>query len=109
MSRELAIQNLRASGSYKGERVVAFAKERATNIEPSNAQKKYRDDLYMFLRKKGVIRDGFKLGKTRKMIHSDIRAFSTIITKHGLWDEWNGRGEVASDIMMQAQEGNNAR
>lgn len=86
-----------ASGAYKSEQVAAYAKERASNIVPSIAQKEYRDALYMFLREKGIVHDGFKLGKTRRMMHTNIRAFSTIITKHGLWDEWNRRAVDGSD------------
>lgn len=93
MNREQTKQNMIASGRYKDERVVAYAKEQASNIVPSIEQKEYRDALYMFLRGKGIVRDGFKLGKTRQMIHRDIRALYTIITKHGLWDEWNRRAD----------------
>lgn len=91
MNTELKKQNMVAHGLYKADRVAAFAKDKATSIEPSVAQIKYRDELYKFVVEKGVAANNFKLGRTKKMIFKDINAFKTIIGKHGLWDEWKRR------------------
>lgn len=56
--------------------------------EPTMPQMEYRDALYKFCLEKGVIRDGFPLGRTRLQIRSNINAFITILQKNGLEKEF---------------------
>lgn len=58
-----------------------------SNKEPTMSQIEYRDALYKFCLKKGVI-SVFPLGKTRSKVHSNIRAFITILNKNGLAEEF---------------------
>ena len=55
---------------------------------PTMSQVEYRDALYKFCLEKGVIQDGFLLGRTRTQIRSNISAFITILRKNGLADEF---------------------
>ena len=55
---------------------------------PTMSQVEYRDALYKFCLEKGVILDGFLLGRTRTQIRSNISAFITILRKNGLADEF---------------------
>lgn len=93
MNTEQTICNMIAHGLYKADRVKAFATEKAKSKEPSVAQVNYRNELYKFGKEKGVVRDGFKLGRTKQDIGRDIRALWTIIDKNGLSDEWNRRAD----------------
>ena len=54
---------------------------------PTMSQIEYRDALYNFCLQKGVI-SVFPLGKTRLKVHSNIRAFITILNKNGLAEEF---------------------
>lgn len=56
--------------------------------EPTMSQIEYRDALYKFCFGKGIIRDGFPLGRTRTQVRSNISAFITILRKNGLADEF---------------------
>ena len=57
------------------------------NKAPTMSQIEYRDALYKFLLQKGAI-SVFPLGKTRSNVHSNIRAFITILNKNGLAEEF---------------------
>ena len=59
--------------------------------EPTMSQIKYRDALYKFCINKGIVRDSFKLGRTNRGISANIRAFITILNKHGFADEFFGK------------------
>jgi len=93
MNSMMTKRNMVALGLGERYNIDTFAKEKAASIEPSVAQKKYRDELYKFVAEKGIVRDSFKLGRTKQMIGRDIRSLHTIITKHGLWDEWERRAD----------------
>ena len=93
LNTEQSIQNAIAHGLYKTDHVMAIVKEQSRSIEPSVSQVAYRDALYKFLLEKGVVREGFPLGRSKSGITSNIRAYWTLIRKHGLVDEWMGRGD----------------
>ena len=56
--------------------------------EPTMSQVEYRDALYKFCLGKGIIREGFLCGRTRRQVRSNISAFITILRKNGLADEF---------------------
>lgn len=83
-----AKNNRYKNGWYNPSYSNQIAKEKAESIEPSLKQVKYRDDLYKFCLQKGIVREGFRLGRTKQTIRSNIAAFQTIIRKNGLVDEF---------------------
>jgi hypothetical protein len=60
---------------------------RERNIVLSEEQVEFRE-LYKFCFERGLIRDNFKFHRSRKGFTSNIRAFTTIIKKNGLYDEF---------------------
>ena len=80
--------NIYKSGDCHQSISKKILKENAKSIEPTINQVKYRDDLYEFCVEKGLVREGFKLGRTKQTIRSNIRALMTIIRKNGLVDEF---------------------
>jgi hypothetical protein len=80
------------NNSYKNgdlfDRSKKIAKDKAKSVEPSISQLKYRDELYKFLVEKGIVGDGFRLGRTKQAIRSSISALLTLLKKHGLDEEF---------------------
>lgn len=68
-----------------------------SKIIPTMPQIKYRNVLYQFCLQKGVIREGFPLGRTRSQITSNIRAFITILRKNGLEKEFFEKHEPKAE------------
>ena len=90
--------NIFRNGEYAPDISKAMKKERATNIVPSLRQEKFRNDLYKFCVQNGLIRDGFPLGRTKKQISANIRAFITILRKNGLHDEFFNKCELTAEV-----------
>ena len=88
MNRIHSKNNLFISGAYNPSYSRALAQEKAKDIVPSTAQAEFRDNLYKFCNEKGLIRDGFKMRRTKQGITSNINARITIIKKNGLYDEF---------------------
>ena len=59
--------------------------------DPTMSQIEYRDALYKFCVNKGLVRDSFRIGRTNREISANIRAFITILSKHGFADEFFGK------------------
>ena len=84
-----ANNNRYKNGEYKPlDHSLQIARDKARSIEPSIKQLQYRDNLYDFCLQKGIVREGFQLGRTKQGISSDIRALITILQKNGLTDEF---------------------
>ena len=79
------------NGEYHPSYSVQIEREKASSIEPTQKQVQYRDDLHKFCIQKGIVKDSFKIRRTKQGISSDIRAFITILKKHGFEDEFFGR------------------
>ena len=88
MNEVHAKNNLFRSGAYSPSYSRELAKEKAKDIVPSTAQTEFRDNLYKFCNQKGLIRNGFKMCRTKQGIASNIHALITIIKKNGLYDEF---------------------
>jgi hypothetical protein len=80
--------NIYKNGEYERHISNRMAKEKAKAIEPTLAELKLRDALRKFCTEKGLIRDGFRIGRTKQGIRSNIHAFFTILEKNGLKDEF---------------------
>lgn len=78
--------NLYKNGEYRPNHSAAMKKEKARNITPTKKQVEYRDALYNFCLKKGILKGGFPLSRTESGMRSNIRAFISIIKKNGLMD-----------------------
>lgn len=87
MNRIQSKNNLYKNGEYNKHYADRFEMAQSSK-EPTMSQLEYRDALYKFCLQKGVIRDGFPLGRTRLQIRSNIRAFITILEKNGLDKEF---------------------
>lgn len=87
--------NLYKNGEYHPDHSEAMAVEKAKDRKlPTLSQVKYRDALYRFCIQKGLIRDGFRLGRTNRDISSNIRTFITILKKNGCIEEFfNGKSD----------------
>ena len=90
MNTYLFKDNLFKNGEYGHNHSEAMAKEKRRSKVPTTAQAKYRDNLYKFCVEKGILRDGFPLGRTKCAMQSNIRALITIIKKNGLEEEFFG-------------------
>ena len=88
MNDYLYKRNLYKNGVWQPDNSKAWAKDRAKDISPTKAQIQYRDSLYDFIAQKGLVRDGFKLGRTKKAVTANIYAFYTILRKNGLVEEY---------------------
>lgn len=75
------------NGEYNKHYADRFEMSQSNKL-PTVPQIEYRNALYKFCLHKGVIRDGFHLGRTRLQIRSNIRAFITILEKNGLAKEF---------------------
>lgn len=64
-----------------------------TGTEPTGKQILYRNDLYKFCLEKGLIHEGFRLGRTNREIAANINALKVIVQKNGLVDEFCRRRE----------------
>lgn len=84
------------NGEYNPNHSKALVREKAESIAPSQAQKEYRDALYKFCIEKGIIKS-FPLGRTRQAINANIRAFISILRKHGLDDEFYKENDCEKD------------
>ena len=84
------------NGWYNPSYSNMIAKEKAKSIEPTQKMVQYRDTLYKYCLQKGLVRDGFKIRRTKQGISSDIRALLTVLRKNGLADEFFG-GNVKED------------
>ena len=83
-----AKNNRYKNGEYNPDHSLHIAREKARSIEPYIKQLKYRDNLYEFCLQKGLMREDFKLRRTKQGISSAIRALITILEKNGLADEF---------------------
>lgn len=83
--------NIYRSGQYHPDHSRKLLKDIGT--EPTGKQILYRNDLYDFCKEKGLMRDGFRLGRTNRDIAANINAFKTIIQKHGMVDEFLERSK----------------
>lgn len=90
MNEVHAKNNRYKNGEYNPSYSLIWAKEKAKSIEPSIEMLQYRDALYKFCVQKGLIRDGFKIGRTKQAIKSNIYALKTILRKNGLDGEFFG-------------------
>lgn len=88
MNRYQAKNNIYKNGWWHPDNSVALAIDKRKSKAPTMDQLKYRDDLYEFCVQKGVLKDGFPLGRTKSGLQSNIRAFITILKKNGLADEF---------------------
>ena len=82
-----AKNNRYKNGEYNPHQSASMAKDKAKSIVPTLSQVKYRDDLYRFCVERKLISSSFKLGRTKQTISSNIRAFITVVKKHGLLEE----------------------
>ena len=80
--------NTYKNGEYNPDHSRQMAREKAKSIAPSIKQLQYRDALYDFCLQKGIVREGFRLGRTKQGIHTNIRALISILEKNGLADEF---------------------
>jgi hypothetical protein len=81
--------NIHKSGSHKPNyRTMKAAKDYLNT--PTQAQVKYRNALYKFLREKGLVQ-GLRLYGDKRGVSSNIKSFLSIIERHGLMDEWMSR------------------
>lgn len=85
-----AKNNRYKNGEYNPSYSNQIVKEKAKSIDPTQKQVQFRDDLLNFCRQKGLMRDGFKIGRTRQGISSNIYALKTILKKNGLDGEFFG-------------------
>ena len=88
MNEVHAKNNLFRGGAYNPTYSREPAQQKAKDIVPSVAQTEFRDNLYKFCNEKGLIRNGFKMRRTKQGIASNIHAIITIIKKNGLYDEF---------------------
>lgn len=88
--------NIYKNGNYHPDHSAKLSKDMAKNKIPSMKQVKYRDDLYKFCLNNGIVKD-FKLGRTRQNVHSNIRAFITIIEKNGLWEKFLEQASIEQE------------
>lgn len=86
-----AKNNIYRNGQYHPDHSRKLLKD--TGTEPTGKQILYRNALYNFCKEKGLIRDGFHLGRTKRDISANIKAFMTILQKNGLVDEFCRRSE----------------
>lgn len=93
MNMEQAKHNRFKNGEYNPSHSKAIAKDKAKSIEPTQKQVQFRDDLYKFCLQKGLVKDGFRIYRTKQGINTNIRAFITILEKNGLADEFFGAKE----------------
>lgn len=93
-----AKNNRYKNGEYNPSYSFRWAKEQAKSIEPSINLVKYRDDLYKFCVQNGLIREGFKLGRTKQAIKSNIYGLKTILRKNGLADEFFGEVQQPAEV-----------
>ena len=89
MNYTQAKNNIYRSGQYHPDHSRKLQKDKAT--EPTGKQILYRNDLYKFCLEKGMVRDGFRLGRTNREISANINAFKTILHKNGMVDEFRER------------------
>ena len=87
MNQTHAKNNRYKNGEYNKHYADRFEMAQS-NKEPTMSQLEYRDALYKFCLEKGIIRDGFPLGRTRLQMRSNIKAFITILEKNGLAKEF---------------------
>ena len=87
MNRIQSRNNLCKNGEYNKHYADRYEMAQSRK-EPTMSQLEYRDALYKFCLEKGIIRDGFPLGRTRLQMRSNINAFITILEKHGLAKEF---------------------
>ena len=76
------------NGEYNPHVSAIMAREKATSIEPTKKQVKFRDDLHKFCLQKGVVGEGFRISRTKQGISANIRAFISVLKKNGLLDEF---------------------
>ena len=98
MNRIQCKNNLYKSGDYNSNHSICLVKDKIQNIEPTNKQAQYLDALYKFCVQKGLVRDSFKIGRTRQGMRSTIKALITILQKNGLADEFFGRNEQPVEV-----------
>lgn len=80
--------NLYKNGEYNPSVSRTMAQEKARSITPTAKQLLYRDALYDFCIQKGIVKEGFRLSRTKQGIHSNIRSLITILEKNGLAEEF---------------------
>lgn len=78
--------NIYRSGQYHPDHSRKLLKD--TGTMPTGKQILYRNALYDFCKEKGLMRAGFHLGRTNREISANIKAFRTILQKHGLVGEF---------------------
>lgn len=81
--------NIYRSGQYHPDHSRKLLKD--TGTMPTGKQILYRNALYDFCKEKGLMRDGFRLGRTNREISANIKAFRTILQKYGMVDEFRER------------------
>lgn len=82
--------NIYKNGEYNNHFADRFEMAQSRK-EPTMSQIEYRDALYKFCINKGIVRDGFRIGRTNREISANIRALITILSKHGFADEFFGK------------------
>lgn len=87
--------NVYKSGSHKPNYRTTMAVKDHLNT-PTQAQAKYRNALYKFLREKGLVQ-GLQLYGDKQGMRSNIKAFLTIIERHGLMEERMSRKDERAD------------
>lgn len=80
--------NTYKNGEYDPSYSKRMVKDNAKSIEPSVKQLEYRDALYKFCVQKGLVREGFKLGRTKQNMRANISALIGILRRNGLMDEF---------------------
>lgn len=88
MNTVQAKNNRYKNGEYAPNHTTAMVKDKATDINPTRKQWEYREALYKFCVQKGLVGYGFRVGRTKQAIKSNINALWSIIRKNGLADEF---------------------
>ena len=76
--------NLYKNGGFAPSHSKAMLVEKARDVTPSRKQVEYRDALYKFCLENGLIRDIFKIRRTKQGVSANIRAFITILKRMDL-------------------------
>ena len=82
--------NLYKNGGFSPNHSEKMVKDKLRSIEPTLKQLEYRDNLYKYCVQKGLVRDGFRLMRTKQGIKANIYALISILRKNGLADEFFG-------------------
>ena len=98
MNRIQYKNNIYKNGDYTPNHSIRLVKDKIHSIEPTIKQAQYLDDLYKFCVRKGLVRDSFKISRTKQGMRSSIKALITILQKNGLAEEFFGINEQPVEV-----------